>query len=171
MVELPSGPIVRNKSLRTNHACTLCGLYGHYSHHYQDFIEFRMALDDLRQHSLESEITLIEEVHPPPPSSDTMSIYMMSTSTDPNVSTITDSPSDLSLLLFPQPPPQPQLEPQPQLLGKQWGSFPINMILFLFVFLPSRIVSKSTLETLCLQDFTLGDPLWYLKPPTLPLRP
>ena len=47
------------------------------------------------------------------------------------------------------------------------------MILFilLFFFLPSRIVSKSTLATLHLQDFTLGNPLWYLEPPTIPLRP
>ena len=70
--------------------------------------EYRMALVNLGYHSLESEITLIEEVHPPPPSLDTMSIYMMSSSIDPLVSTITDGPSDLSLLLFPQPPPQPQ---------------------------------------------------------------
>ena len=77
-----------------------------------------MALADLRQHSLESEITLIEEVHPPPPSSDTMSIYMMSSPIDPLVSTITDDPSDLSLTLFPQPQPQPKLQPQPLLPGK-----------------------------------------------------
>ena len=80
MVELPTAPIVRNKALRTNHACTLCGLYGHYSHHCQDLPKFRMALADLRHHFLEYEITLIEEVHPPPPSSHTMSIYMMSSS-------------------------------------------------------------------------------------------
>ena len=147
MVELPSRPIVRNKSLRTNHACTLCRLYGHYSHHYQDLSEFRMVVANLRQHSLESEITLTEEVHLPPPSSDTMSIYMMSISIDPLVSTITNGPSDLSLPLFPQPPPQPQLP------GKYWGSSSINMILFLFLFLfhflflPSEIVSKSVLET------------------------
>ena len=103
MVELPTTPIVRNKSLRTNHACALYGLYGHYSHHCQDLPEFQMDLDDLRQHSLESEITLIKEVHPPPPSSDTMSIYMVSSSADPLVSTITDGPSDMSLPLFPQP--------------------------------------------------------------------
>ena len=107
MVELPSTPIVRNKSLRKNHACTLCNLYGHYSHHCEDFLEFRMALANLRQHSLESEITLIEEVHPPPPSSDNMSIYMVSSSTDPLVSTITNGPSDPSLMLFPQPQLQP----------------------------------------------------------------
>ena len=59
-----------------------------------------MALADLRQNSLESEITLIKEVHPPPPSSDTMSIYMMSSSTSPNVSTSNDGPSDLSLHFF-----------------------------------------------------------------------
>ena len=78
MVELPTTPIVRNKALRTNHACALCGLYGHYSHHCQDLLEFRMALADLHQQSLESEITLIEEVHPPLPSSETISIYMIS---------------------------------------------------------------------------------------------
>ena len=72
-----------------------------------------MALDDLRQHSLEYEITLIKEFHPPLPSSNTMSIYMMSSSTDPLVSTITDGPLDLSLPLFPQPQLQPQLQPQP----------------------------------------------------------
>ena len=64
VVELPTAPIVRNKALRTNHACALCGLYGHYAHHCQDLPEFQIALADLRQHSLESEITLIEEVHP-----------------------------------------------------------------------------------------------------------
>ena len=100
VVEIPSVPIVRNKSLRTNHACTLCSLYGHYSHHCQDLPEFRMDLVDLHQHSLESEITLIEEVHPPPPSSNTMSIYMMSNFTDLLISTSNDGPSDLSLHCF-----------------------------------------------------------------------
>ena len=59
-----------------------------------------MALIDLHHHSLESDITLIEEVHPPPPSSDTMSIYMMSISTDPLISTPNDDPSDLSIRCF-----------------------------------------------------------------------
>ena len=54
-----------------------------------------MALADLRHHSLESEITLIEEVHPPLPSSDTMS-----SSTNPLISSSTDSPSKLSLRCF-----------------------------------------------------------------------
>ena len=101
VVELPSGPIVKNKSLKTNHSCALFRLYGHYSHHYQDLSEFRMDLTDLRQNSLESEITKIEEVHPPPPSSDTMSIYIMFISTNPLVSTTTNGPLDLSLMFFP----------------------------------------------------------------------
>ena len=100
LVEIPSGLIVRNKSLRTNHARSLCGLYGHYSHHCQDLSKFLLDLSNLHQHSLESEITLIKEVHPPPPSSDTMSISMMSSSTDPLVSTTNDGPSDLSLHCF-----------------------------------------------------------------------
>ena len=60
MVELPSVATVKKKSLRTNHAYTLCGLYGHYSQHCQELHEFRMALADLQQHSLESKITLIK---------------------------------------------------------------------------------------------------------------
>ena len=67
--------------------------------------------------------------------------------------------------------PQPQPQPQPQLLGKHCGSFPLNTILFLFLFLPSGILSKSILETHNLQDFTLGVPVWYLEPPTVPMRP
>ena len=59
-----------------------------------------MDLANLCQHSLEFEITLIEEVHPPPPSSDTMSIYMMSSSTDPLISSSIDYPLDLSLHCF-----------------------------------------------------------------------
>ena len=59
-----------------------------------------MALADLHHHSLESEITLIEEVHPPPPSSDTMSIYMMSSSPDQLIPISNDGPSDLSLRCF-----------------------------------------------------------------------
>ena len=90
--------VVLNKALRTNNACSLYSLYGQYSHHCQDLPEFQMDLADLRQHSLDSEITLIKEIHPPPPSSDTM--Y---SSTDPLVSTITNGPLDLSLSLLPQP--------------------------------------------------------------------
>ena len=100
MVEIPTVPLVKNKALRTNHACTLCGLYGNYSHHFQDLPKFQMALTNLRQHFLESEITLIEEVHHPPPSLDTMSIYMMSSSTDPLISSSTNGPLELSLNCF-----------------------------------------------------------------------
>ena len=59
-----------------------------------------MALTDLRHHSLESEITLIEEVHPPPPSLDTMSIYMMSISPDQLIPISNDGSSDLSVRCF-----------------------------------------------------------------------
>ena len=59
-----------------------------------------MALTDLHHHSLESEITLIEEFYPPPPSSDTMSIYMMSSSPDQLIPISNDGPSDLSLRCF-----------------------------------------------------------------------
>ena len=54
-----------------------------------------MALADLHHHYLEFEITLIEEVHPPPPSSDTMS-----SSIGPLISSFTDGPLDLSLRCF-----------------------------------------------------------------------
>ena len=60
-----------------------------------------MALTDLHHHSLESEITLIEEVHPPlAPLSNTMSIYMMFSSPDQLTPISNDGPSDLSLCFF-----------------------------------------------------------------------
>ena len=59
-----------------------------------------MDLADLCQQSLESDITLIEEFHPPPPSLDTMCSYMMSSSIDPLISTTNDGPLDLSLHCF-----------------------------------------------------------------------
>ena len=59
-----------------------------------------MALADLRHHSLESKITLNEEVHPQLPSSDTMSIYLMSSSTDPLISSSIDDPSNMSIHCF-----------------------------------------------------------------------
>ena len=100
VVELPTTPLVKNKELRTNHACTLCSLYGHYSHHFQDLPKIQMSIVDLRHHSLESKITLIKEVHPPPPSSDTVSIYMMSNSPDHLIPISNDGPSDPSLHFF-----------------------------------------------------------------------
>ena len=45
------------------------------------------------------------------------------------------------------------------------------LFIFPFLFLPFKIMSNSVLETCNLQNFTLGYPVWYLKPPTLPLRP
>ena len=43
--------------------------------------------------------------------------------------------------------------------------------MILFLFLPFKIMSNYVLETRNLQYFTLGDPVWYLEPPTLPLSP
>ena len=63
MVIIPSLPIGKNKSLRKNHACTFCSLYGHYYHHYQDLGEFRASLRNLQKNSLESEIMVIKEIH------------------------------------------------------------------------------------------------------------
>ena len=60
LVELPSGPTKKNKSLRKNHACALCELYENYSHHFQDLSKFRTTLANLRQHALETEISLIK---------------------------------------------------------------------------------------------------------------
>ena len=96
MVEFPSRPIVRNKSLITNHACTLYGLYGHYSHHYQDLVEFQSALSQLQKHSLEFEVTAIEEIHPPVSSSTTTTIYMISSSSSPSISSLMEDPPDIS---------------------------------------------------------------------------
>ena len=45
------------------------------------------------------------------------------------------------------------------------------LFLFLFLFLPFGIVRMYVLATRNLQDFTLGDSVWYLEPPTIPLRP
>ena len=59
-----------------------------------------MAPVDLHHHSLESKITLIKEVHPPPPFFDTISIYMMSSSPDQFIPISNDGPSDLSLRCF-----------------------------------------------------------------------
>ena len=89
-------PMAKKKSLRTNHACTLCGLYVNYSHHCQDLAKFWTAMSNIWKHSLEFEITIIEEIHPSVPSSYTMTIYMVSISNDPSTSETIDDPSALS---------------------------------------------------------------------------
>ena len=155
MVELPSAPIVRNESLRKNHACTLCELNGHYSHHFQYFLEFRMALANLRQHSLESEITLIK-VHPPPPSSDTMSIYMMSSSTDPLVSTTNNGPSDLSLCCF--------YNDEEILEALTSLEYPQDDMHHCSFFLLEEIVSQSDQFSVETKDFIHGKVDWFKNP-------
>ena len=96
VVILLSGPIVKNKCLRTNHACTLCGLYGNYYYHFQDLDEFQTALSNLQKHSLASEITVIEKIHPLTLSSRTMTIYMIPISNDPSTFETINDPTTLT---------------------------------------------------------------------------
>ena len=115
-----------------------------------------MALADLRQHSLESEITLIEEVHPPLPSSNTMSIYMMSSSTDPLISTSNDDPSDLLLHCFSN---DEEILEALTTLEYPWD----NMHHHLF-FLPKERVSQSDQFSVETKDFIHGKFDWFKNP-------
>ena len=112
-----------------------------------------MALANLRQHSLESEITLIEEVHPPPPSSDTMSIYMMSSSTDPLISTSNDGPLDLSLLCF--------SNDEEILKALTASEYPWDDIHHRLFFLPKEFVSQSDQFSMETKDFIHGKVDWF----------
>ena len=96
MVVIPSGPTVTKRSLRTNHACTLCRLYGNYSHHCQDLDEFQDALSQLQKHSLESKVTATEDIDRLVSSSTTTTIYMISSSSIPSISLPMEDPPDLS---------------------------------------------------------------------------
>ena len=160
VVELPTTPVVRNKALSKNHVCTLCILYGHYSHHYPYLPKFRMALADLHQHSLESEITLIEEVHPPPPSSDTMSIYMMSSSTDPLISTSNGGPSDLSLRCF--------SNDEEILEALATPEYPWDDMHHHSFFLPEELVSQSNQFSMETKYFIHGKFEWFKNPIPVP---
>ena len=71
-------------------------LVWHYSHHCQDLAEFRASLSILRKHSLGSEIMVIEDIHPPVSSSTTTTIYMISNSNIPFISSPMEDPLDLS---------------------------------------------------------------------------
>ena len=93
--------MVKNKSLRTNHPCAVCSLYGHYSHHFPDFLEYRALLRDLCKHSHESDITILDEIHPLASSSDTTNtIYTISSSSSPSVYSVIEDPFDLSTDCF-----------------------------------------------------------------------
>ena len=65
VVHLDPTPTPRDKSLRTNHSCALCDVYGHYSHHCPDLPEFRLALFDMNNPELETAPLIIEEIHSP----------------------------------------------------------------------------------------------------------
>ena len=107
-----------------------------------------MALANLQQHSLEYEITLIEEVHPPPPSFDPLSIYMMSSSTSPLVSTINDGPSDLSLHCF--------YNDEEILEALTTSKYPWDDMHRRSFFLPEELVSQSDQFSVETKDFIHG---------------
>ena len=69
-------------NLHTNHPFALCGLYGHYSDHCTKLQTFwSPPLAGLRQQSLASQLTVIEEVLPPIISTKvTNTIYYVSSS-------------------------------------------------------------------------------------------
>ena len=97
VVNVPTVPVVKNKSLWTYHSCEVCGLYGHYSHHFPNFPEYRSLLSDLHKHCRESEIIFLEDIHPSASSSNTNNtIYTISTSSCPFPSLTVKDPPDLS---------------------------------------------------------------------------
>ena len=71
VVNVPDPLVVKNKSLRTNDPFAVCSLYGHYYHHFKDFPKYRSLLHDLRKHSPESDVTVLEEINPLASSSNT----------------------------------------------------------------------------------------------------
>ena len=115
-----------------------------------------MALDDLCQHSLESKISLIKEVHPPPPSSDTMSIYMMSSSTDPLISTSNDGPLEMSLRLF--------CNDEEILEALTTLEYPWDDMHHRSFFLPEELVSQSDQFSMESKDFIHGKVNWFKNP-------
>ena len=115
-----------------------------------------MALDDLYHHSLEFEITLIEEVHPPPPSSDTMSIYMMSSSINPLISSSIDDPSDLSLCFF--------CNDEEILEALTAPEYPWDNMHHHSFFLPEELVSQSYQFYFETKDFIHGKFDWFKNP-------
>ena len=86
VVKLDPTPKPRDKSLRTNHPCAICGVYGHYSHHCPDLPDYRVALYEMNNLDLETAPPTIEEIHPPvsSPSGEDNTIYMISSATTPS---------------------------------------------------------------------------------------
>ena len=91
VVHLDSTPMPRDKSLRTNQSCALCGVYGHYSHHCPDLPEYRLALFEMNNLDLETAPLTIEEIHSPVSSSseEVNTIYMISSVTTPSSTDLT----------------------------------------------------------------------------------
>ena len=115
-----------------------------------------MDLANLHQHSLESEITLIEEFHYPPPSADTMSIYMMSSSIDLLISTSNDGPSDLSLHCFHN---DEDILEALTTLEYSWNDMHHRSF-----FLPEELMSQSDQFSMETKDFIHGKVDWFKNP-------
>ena len=65
VVYLDPTPTPRDKSLRNNHSCAICGIYGHYTNHCPDLPDYRAALFEMNNLDLETAPPTIEEIHPP----------------------------------------------------------------------------------------------------------
>ena len=118
--------------------------------------EFQIALDNLLQHALESKITLIEEFYPPSPSSDTMSIYMMSSSMDPLISAIIDGPSDLFRCCF--------HNDEDILEALTASEYPWDDMHHHSFFLPEELVSQLDQFSVEKKDFIHGKVNWFKNP-------
>ena len=91
VVHLDSTPKPRDKSLRTNHSCAICGVYGHYTVHCPDLPEYRAALFEMNNLDLETAPLTIEEIHSPVSSSseEINTIYMISSAPTPSSTNLT----------------------------------------------------------------------------------
>ena len=86
VVHLDPTPKPRDKSLRTNHPCAICGVYEHYTIHCPDLPDYRAALYEMNNLDLEMAPLTIEVIHPPvsSPSGEDNPIYMISSATTPS---------------------------------------------------------------------------------------
>lgn len=91
VVKLDPTPKPRDKSLCTNHPCAICGVYGHYSHHCPDLLDYIAALYEMNNLDLETAPPTIEEIHPlvSSPFGEDNTIYMISSATTPSSTDLT----------------------------------------------------------------------------------
>ena len=91
VVQLESTPKPRDKSLRTNHPCAICGVYGHYTNHCPDLPDYRVALYEMNNLDLETAPPTSEEILPPvsPPFEEINTIYMISSAPTPSSTDLT----------------------------------------------------------------------------------